>query len=94
MIGEEGVNLSEFEPSWMEDGFGIIGEQPDYVDDNVRDWDTNAWTDNGEISPEDFSPPIPPVTCLSEAGDPPGSGEYMLGSVNGTCQWIGTTNCP
>lgn len=32
--------------------------------------------------------------CLTDAGDPPASGTYVLGSVDGTCQWISTTTCP
>lgn len=93
MNGEEqGVNLSEFNPSWMEDGFGISGEQPDYVDEDLQNWDTNAWTDNGEISPEDFING-PSTDCLSVAGPPPSSGTYALVSVNGTCEWMGTTTC-
>lgn len=91
MNGEEqGVNLSEFNPSWMEDGFGISGEQPDYVDEDLQNWDTNAWTDNGEISPEDFI--NGPPSC--NPGNPPSTGTHIFGVVDGDCQWIDTTVCP
>lgn len=46
MNGEEGVNLDAFEPSWMEDGLGIQGERPNVVDEDLQEWDTNAWSNN------------------------------------------------
>lgn len=40
MNGEQGVDLADFNPSWMEDGLGISGDQiePDFGDDTQ--WDT------------------------------------------------------
>ena len=32
-------------------------------------------------------------SCLGDAGAPPDSGEYFLASIDGTCQWIGSTTC-
>ncbi len=91
MNGEEyGPNLNEFSPSWMEDGGGISGEQndPDFSD-NLQ-WDTTAWS-RVEDQPEGSGGT---GGCISQAGSPPASGTWVLGSVDGTCQWIDTTACP
>ncbi len=90
MNGDEysGPTMNEFNPSWMEDGGGISGEQndPDFSD-NMQ-WDTNAWS-RVEDNPDEFGG----GGCISAAGSPPGSGTYVLGSVDGVCQWINTTTC-
>ena len=31
--------------------------------------------------------------CLVAAGPPPGSGTFILGAIDGVCQWIDTTTC-
>lgn len=54
MNGE--VTLSEFDPSWMEDGLGIVGEQPDFVEEELQDWDLNCETRGGEPG-DDYQPP-------------------------------------
>lgn len=84
-------NVDEFDPSWMGDGGGIQGEQtdPDWSED--AQWDTRA-TSEDNIIPEDFIGAG--GSCLATAGDPPGSGTWVLGSIGGTCQWIDTTTCP
>ena len=32
-------------------------------------------------------------SCLSTAGEPPDTGTFVLGSIDGECQWIDTTTC-
>lgn len=49
----DGITLDSVDPSWMEDGLGISGDQPDYLDEDLQDWDTNAWSDNSQAT-EDF----------------------------------------
>lgn len=45
MNGDEyGPNLSDFNPSWMEDGGGITGEQGEPNFDSNAAWDTRAWS--------------------------------------------------
>ncbi len=89
MNGE--MNLSNFEPSWMEDGLGVGDEQGEVNADDNTQWDTTAWSRQND-SPEDFING-PPTGCLTDAGAPPDMGTYVLGSVDGTCQWIDTTTC-
>ncbi len=90
MNGDEysGPILNEFNPSWMEDGGGITGEQnyPDFSD-NLQ-WDTNAWS-----RVQDDQDVFGSAGCLSQAGSPPEMGTVVLGSVDGVCQWIDTTTC-
>lgn len=84
-------NLDEFEPSFLMEGNPLSGfepAQPPFFED-ATEYDTEART---ILNPEeDFIPAG--GGCLADAGDPPGSGTYVLGSVNGTCQWIDTTTC-
>lgn len=88
---QQGPNMNEFSPSWMRDGLDISGEQnyPDFSSN--QQWDTNAWTE-GADSAEDFING-PASGCLADAGSPPDMGTFVLGSVDGTCQWIDTTTC-
>ena len=87
---QQGPNLNEFSPSWMRDGLDIVGEQnyPDFSSN--QPWDTDARTDPHD-GPYDAGTGT--GGCLSDAGDPPDSGTWILGSVDGTCQWIDTTTC-
>jgi hypothetical protein len=91
---DDGVLLGQVDPSWMTDGGGISGEQsdPDFSDDTQ--WPTEAWSRMNDE--RDDLPPPPPAAggCIADAGDPPGSGTYILGSIGGICQWISTTTCP
>lgn len=89
----DGITLDQVDPSWMEDGGGIIGDQPDYLDEDLQEWDTQPQTIGGETG-DDFAPPGGGNACLTAAGAPPGSGTWVLGSIDGTCQWIDTTTCP
>jgi hypothetical protein len=78
----------------MEDGYGISGQFPQeepFAEDG-SEWSMDCETIGGEPS-DDIIPP-PGGSCLFDAGDPPGSGTWVLGSVDGTCQWIDTTVCP
>ncbi len=94
MNGDDQNNplASDFHPSWLQSG-GISGESQVYESpfgqDDV-DWATDAWTrdtpDVGEIRSGGGG-------CMSDAGTPPDSGTWVLGSVDGTCQWIDTTDC-
>jgi hypothetical protein len=56
MNGDEGITLEGFEPSWMEDGGGIIGEQPDFQGDYTQEWDTEPSTIGGQPD-DDYQPP-------------------------------------
>lgn len=91
MPDDSGLTIDDFAPSWMQDGYGVSGPQDDHVDEDLQDWDTNAWSDNSQHA-EDFING-PASGCLADAGAPPGSGTFVLGSVDGTCQWIDTTTC-
>jgi len=77
-------------PDWMADGLGISGEQTDQDLGIDTQWDTNAWSDDNQK--DDFTS-AGGGDCLSTAGDPPGSGTWILGSIDGVCQWIDTTTC-
>lgn len=90
MAQENDIPLNDFNPSWMEDGFGLIGEQPDYQDEDNQDWDTRAGVEDQRDY--DDSAAIN-QGCLGTAGSPPATGTYVLGSVDGVCQWIDTTTC-
>ncbi len=91
MNGEDqGPNLSDFNPSWMEDGLGFTGEQGEQDFSNQQQWDTNAWSRQNQDQGDAFSQ----LGCIGQAGNPPPSGTHVLGSVDGTCQWIDTTTCP
>jgi len=41
-------------PNWMEDGYGIQGPQGESSEEDLQDWDTNAWSDNSQAN-EDFA---------------------------------------
>ncbi len=108
MNGEDqGPNLSDFQPSWMKDGQGIYGAEgePDLNDFTTWDiysgsmdqqsgdsWSTKVTSSQNQAPPDDV-PSDFGNACLSAAGDPPGSGTSVLGSVDGVCQWIDTTTC-
>ena len=47
-------DFNAFEPSFLEDGYGISGPQEDATDEDLQDWDTNAWSDNSQAV-EDFT---------------------------------------
>ncbi len=97
-------DMSEFEPSYLRLG-GIAGETEVYVpEDNYTQWDSpmaytsgvlgqdeDAWSSPGE-SPEDI-PLSSGSPCITQAGTIPNSGTWVLGVVDGTCQWIDTTTC-
>ncbi len=89
MNGEQdGPNLNEFNPSWLEDGGGVIGEQSDSGFDNQLQWDTTAWSrDNQQQSDASGAGPCTPSA-------PPASGTHVWGTIAGVCQWIDTTTCP
>lgn len=88
-MNDEGITLDSVDPQWMDDGLGIIGEQPDLPEENLREWDTNAWTDDSQQT-EDFINGV--GGC--NPGNPPALGTWVLGSIGGVCQWIDTTTCP
>lgn len=91
-MNDEGITLDSVDPQWMQDGLGVIGDQPDYPEEFVRDWDTNAWTDDSQQT-EDFVG-AGSNDCMTAAGAPPNTGTVVLGSIDGVCQWIDTTTCP
>lgn len=90
---DQGPNVSDFNPSWMEDGGGISGEQGEPNFDSNTGWDTNAWSRQND-SPEDFSP------AGSNDCEPPSADTskiYVKAThyVDGkwTCYWLETTTC-
>lgn len=86
--------LGQFNPTFLEDGNGIAGigiGQPPFAE-NLLDWRVGATTQYDEPV-EDQQPPGGAAGCMADAGDPPGSGTWILGSIDGTCQWIDTTIC-
>jgi hypothetical protein len=91
-MNDPGPTLGSIDPSWLEQGADIIGDfgVPDYSEGEPG-WDTTAWSRMNDVR-EDLSPPG--SDCMGTAGDPPGSGTWILGSIDGTCQWIDTTSCP
>ncbi len=91
MNGDEysGPVMSEFNPSWMEDGGGIIGEQGEPSFDSNAAWDTNAWSRQNEDQGDAFA-----NTCTPEAN------EAMIyvytkrfTDGNWVCEWTETTTC-
>ena len=91
-MADEDASLDNFQPSWMEDGYGIAGPQSENIQEDVADWDTNIWSENSQAN-EDFTG-ARADDCMTAAGAPPGTGTYVLGSIDGVCQWINTTTCP
>jgi hypothetical protein len=99
--GDNEVPLSDINPSWMEDGYGIEGPPSYGAQDDSPDWDTRVWSDSPKEADDVWSDQNQdsmdlvgtPSTCLTDAGDPPGSGTWILGSIDGMCQWIDSTTC-
>lgn len=86
----EGVNLGDYEPSWMTDGGGISGEQNQPDLDDYTPWDTTAWSRDNQQ--DDFTGGTGDASCTPS--NPPESGTHFWGSIDGTCQWIDTNTCP
>jgi hypothetical protein len=42
----QGINLGDVDPSWMDDGLGVIGEQSEPDFSNDTQWDTTATSDD------------------------------------------------
>lgn len=98
---ENAIDLEGFAPSWLEDGGGISGLSPmqaPFVEDTT-DYYINPATElpveSETIDPQtgDDNSALPASGCLADAGDPPDTGTWILGSIDGTCQWIDTTTC-
>jgi hypothetical protein len=87
----EGLILGDVDPSWIEQGGDLRGDQSDPDFSDYTDWPTEAWSRMNDE--RDDLPPNPAAGCLSDAGDPPDMGTFVLGSIDGTCQWIDTTTC-
>ncbi len=99
------MDISDIEPSWSQDGGGLSGEQNDPDLSIGTTWDIYAGTidqQSGDswstkvISRQNQAPEDPTPAgggCLNDAGSPPESGTFVLGTVDGTCQWIDTTIC-
>ncbi len=96
------MGIDDYQPSWMEYGGDLSGgaesdPEVDYYEQSyprgstvhAAEWETQT-TSNQNQSPDDIRPG---TSCVGTAGDPPGSGTFVLGSVDGTCQWIDTTDC-
>lgn len=93
MNDDDSIDLEASQPSFLEDGLGISagqGEFPPFEQDD-QEWDTDAWS--RDINPDQDEIAATPESCMGDAGDPPDTGTYVLGSVDGTCQWIDTTTC-
>lgn len=82
------IDLDEFESE------SSLGE--DRFDERAKD-DWTRWPTDVETfgaGDDQGNSAGPPRGCMADAGDPPDSGTYVLGSVDGACQWIDTTTCP
>lgn len=78
--------LHEVNPNWVDDGFGIVGPQRPVI-------------------PQPLATPHPMPFLIDNPGrggagtgdctptNPPGSGTFVWGTINGVCQWIDTTTC-
>src|SRR6266550_1278860 len=51
---DNGFDFGAFEPSFLEDGYGISGPQGDAEYDNSQEWDTDAWS-RDDAAAEDFT---------------------------------------
>ncbi len=93
MNGDEyqSPNVSDFNPSWMEDGGGIIGEQtePDFSSNQA--WDTNAWSRQNDGPQDDTG-----VSNCTPGDDTSKSYVQVKQYVDGhwKCIWTETTTCP
>lgn len=67
-----------------------LGDSTYQLDDNWGRWDTDAKSANPQ-DPGDFRGTG--GSCMGTAGDPPEMGTYVLGAIDGVCQWISTTDC-
>ncbi len=97
-------DISDYESSAVTSGLSDFQPQYGPFTEDDFDWDRSkdgvwsggtepgdqVWT-RGGTTPDDPTPSG--GSCLSDAGDPPDSGTWILGSVDGTCQWIDTTDC-
>lgn len=99
MSEDNQFDLDSFEPSFLEDGGGISGEASQrygpFVEDTTEyhiDPEQELAVESDTILP-DTGDENPFAACAASAGDPPAMGTYVLGSVNGVCQWINTTTC-
>lgn len=96
---ENNIDLEGFAPSWLEDGGGVSGLSPrqaPFVEDTT-DYILDPSTELPDLSDTSDNVQDDSVTtnsCLANAGPPPNSGTWILGSIGGTCQWIDTTVCP
>ncbi len=55
-------DLSAVQPSWIQDGYGIQGEQDEYRFDDDLPWDITAWT-RDHPDQDDFTPSCCAVAC-------------------------------
>ncbi len=103
----DGPNLSDFEPSWSQDGYGLSGDQnnPDFSDGTTWDiyagtidqqsgdsWSTKV-TSRQNQAPEDF---ISGAACNPGEGSDTSKVYIRSTSWNGmkwVCGWTETTTC-
>ncbi len=57
------VILEEVDPSWIEDGWGIQGDQNEVRFDDDIPWDITAWTRDNQSEDSDHLCCAPPPTC-------------------------------
>jgi hypothetical protein len=81
--------LHEIQPNWLADGYGIRGPQQ-----------TRDRRESVSPTPMEFGLPSGDRGVSADFGNgpcaptaPPESGTSVWGSVDGTCQWIDTTDC-
>ncbi len=83
MNGEDqGPNLSDFNPSWMEDGLGFTGEQGEQDFSNAQQWDTNAWTQGADDTQDQISSGAGGFTVQVAATGDFAGGETMVTGVD------------
>ncbi len=99
-------DISDYDSSAVTSGLSDSQPQNGPFREDDFDWDRSkdgvwsggtepgneVWT-RGGTTPDDPIPGGGSNACMDAAGDPPGSGTWILGSIDGTCQWIDTTDC-
>jgi hypothetical protein len=77
-MADEDFDFSSYEPSFIQDGYDIIGPQPNYVDEDISQWNTEARTQGADDTYDITSAGSGGLTVQTG----PFSGGY-LGVVNG-----------
>lgn len=84
--------LHETQPSWLQDGYGVRGPQRRESQEAAKPADMTFGTpSNGRSQQSRTKTGCAPTQ--PQGGDPEATGTWVWGVVDGTCQWIDTTDC-